>query len=116
MQKFKYFNISFNKPCSDVKSFHQFCVVKNYYYKGYTGTYGYVCPKCWGNGFRTCSFCLGRGKILDRGPVIEEYKRYRREYRKVKKLWEELYEKWLDVIGKLSEEDVELLEIFGLYK
>ena len=93
-----------------------FCQAKHYYYRGYNASYGYVCPICWGNGISQCKYCAGRGRIKDPKPVIEEYKRYRREYRKAKKLWEELYEKWLKVFGKLTEEDIELLEIFGLYR
>lgn len=116
MEKFKYFKLSFEKPHSEVKTFHQFCLAKNYYVKGYDAFYGYVCPRCWGNGWRDCKFCAGRGIIKDRGPIIEEYKVFRREYRKAKKLWEDLYEKWLAVIGKLSEEEIDLMEIFGLYK
>lgn len=116
MEKFKYFKLSFEEPHSDIRTFHQFCQSKNYYHKGYNSSYGYTCPVCWGNGVLQCKFCAGRGVIDDPKPIVEEYKRYRREYHKAKKLWKKLYDEWLKIIGILSEEDIELLRIFGLYK
>ena len=111
--KFKYFNIGYNKPHSNIKSFHQFCIAYSYYFKGYTDSYGYKCPNCFGNGHSLCKICKGSTKIFDRSPIIKQYITYRREFRAALEYWKYLREIWENTVDALSDEQQEALEIFG---
>jgi len=113
MGQFKYFRIGHDRPLSNIKNFHLFCIAYSYYYMGYRSTYGYRCPTCFGNGHEGCKVCQGSGKTQDRSSIIRKYIEYRREYRAAVKYWENLKSVWEDTVDRISLKEQEALEVFG---